>query len=105
MTAEVETSSSPSVAAVPSARRSIPVALRETPMVVLDLETFFDRDYSLRKMSVVEYVNDRRFHVHGLAMRDATGYATFRTDIDEALDELRQRHGERLERASVVMHN
>jgi DNA polymerase len=36
--------------------------------IILDFETYFDSDYSLRKLSVPEYIHDRRFKVHGLAV-------------------------------------
>lgn len=38
-----------------------------TTMLVLDFETYFNTEYSLRKMSTIEYVTDRRFEMLGLA--------------------------------------
>lgn len=37
--------------------------------VVLDAETFFSDDYSLRKMATSTYIRDPRFKVHGWAMK------------------------------------
>lgn len=37
--------------------------------IVLDFETYFDDDYSLEKMSTLEYVRDSRFKVHGVAVK------------------------------------
>lgn len=38
-------------------------------IVTLDLETYFDQDYSLSKLSTEQYVRDPRFEVHGMAIR------------------------------------
>jgi DNA polymerase len=38
--------------------------------VILDFETYFDKDYTLRKMSSPEFILDKRFKVHGLAVDD-----------------------------------
>lgn len=40
-----------------------------TEAIVLDFETYFDKDYSLSKMSTVEYVMDERFELTGLGYR------------------------------------
>ena len=48
----------------------------DLPTVVLDFETYYDRDYSLRKMSIPAYVADPRFKVHGLAV-ERDGKAEF----------------------------
>lgn len=37
-------------------------------LIVLDFETYFDKDYSLRKLSTEAYVRDPRFEVHGAAL-------------------------------------
>ena len=72
---------------------------------VLDLETYYDRTYSLKRLSIPEYVHDPRFRVHGIAIRWPNGDAEFRTDLDVALAELRGRFGDRLERTTVVGHH
>ena len=33
--------------------------------LVLDLETYYDDQYSLKRMPTLEYVRDERFLVHG----------------------------------------
>jgi hypothetical protein len=38
-------------------------------IVTLDFETYFDKDYSLSKLSTEEYIRDPRFEIHGLAIR------------------------------------
>jgi DNA polymerase len=40
-----------------------------TTALVLDFETYFDTDYSLKKMSTVEYVCDDRFEILGVGMQ------------------------------------
>jgi len=54
-------------------------------IVTLDFETYFDDDYSLKKMTTEAYVRDPRFEVHGVAYRnEALGvpYTYWYTDAD-----------------------
>jgi len=37
--------------------------------LVLDLETFYDRDYSLSKITTEQYVRDPRFETIGIAIK------------------------------------
>ena len=37
--------------------------------ITLDFETYYDRQYSLRKLTTEEYVRDERFEVIGLAIK------------------------------------
>ncbi len=37
--------------------------------LVLDFETYYDNDYSLKKLHTLEYVRDDRFLVHGVAVK------------------------------------
>lgn len=37
--------------------------------LVLDFETYYDDDYSLKKLHTLEYVRDDRFQVHGAALK------------------------------------
>lgn len=39
-----------------------------TPLLI-DFESFFDSDYSVKKISTSEYVRDPRFKIHGVAVR------------------------------------
>ena len=38
-------------------------------LVTLDFETYYDKDYSLRKMNTIEYVTDERFKAHGVSIQ------------------------------------
>lgn len=46
-------------------------------LVVIDFETYFDADYSLRKLTTEAYIRDDRFEVHGAAVRWPDGRCTF----------------------------
>ena len=72
---------------------------------VLDFETYYDRQYGLKGMSIPEYVHDHRFHVQGLAIRWHSGETQFRVDVECVLGELRQRFGDELEKTTVVGHH
>lgn len=67
--------------------------------IVLDFETFYSDDYSLRKMTPVEYIHDPRFEVIGCAVK-ADGFAIF---VDE--DTLRKYLLELPEKVAIVSHN
>ena len=38
--------------------------------IVIDLESFFDNDYTFKKLSTEEYVRDPRFELHGAAIKE-----------------------------------
>lgn len=76
-----------------------------TPIIVLDFESYYDQDLSLRKLPVPVYVNDPRFHLHGVAIRNAEGVISFETDVPAALADLQVKYGGNLERATIVVHN
>jgi DNA polymerase len=38
-------------------------------MITLDFETFYDKDFSLSKLTTEEYVRDPRFEVIGVAVK------------------------------------
>ena len=38
--------------------------------IFLDFETYYDREYSLKKMTPVEYVLDHRFEAIGCAVKE-----------------------------------
>lgn len=75
------------------------------PFLVLDFETYYDRAYSLRRLTVPEYVHDPRFRAHGIAVRHPDGRAAFHWDTTTAIRELQGEYGAAFERAIVVVHN
>lgn len=68
--------------------------------IVLDFETYYDSEYSLRKMTPVEYIMDARFEVIGCAVKEADQPPFWLTHEELAiyLDMLP-------ERVTIVSHN
>jgi DNA polymerase len=48
-----------------------------TLRIALDFETYYDTDYSLKKLHTLEYVRDERFLVHGCAVKVDDGDTIF----------------------------
>ena len=48
-------------------------------LVTLDFETYYDKDYSLRKMNTIEYVTDERFKAHGVSIQVDDGLPLYYT--------------------------
>ncbi len=71
--------------------------------IVLDFETFYSDQYSLRKMTPVEYINDPRFEVIGCAVKEGVGKSFWVThdELKGYLDGYRQRG----EKVAVISHN
>ena len=74
-------------------------------VLTLDLESYYDSDFSLRKMTIPQYVNDPRFYLHGIAIRHPNGSCVFERDVGAALAQLQQIYGANLERVTVLVHN
>lgn len=51
-------------------------------LITLDFETFYDREYSLSKISTEEYIRDPRFEVIGLGIKDRNSEPRWYTDGD-----------------------
>lgn len=45
------------------------VTSRVYDIVTLDFETFYSKDYTLKKLSTSEYIRDPRFHAHGVGIK------------------------------------
>jgi hypothetical protein len=82
--------------------------------VVLDFETYYDKEYSLRKMTPVEYILDPRFEVIGCAVIERSGgydpshpsnnYTTKSYWLDA--DQFKQyAHARNLSQCIVICHN
>lgn len=54
-------------------------------VVTLDVETYFDNQYSIKKMTMTEYINDNRFKLHSIAIKhlgqDTVYYDTDHIDL------------------------
>ena len=59
--------------------------------VYLDYESFYDKDYTLKKMAIEEYVRDPRFEAHllGVAIDDGSVQMVPARLIPQALKALR----------------
>ena len=68
--------------------------------IVLDFETYYDDNFSLRKMTPVEYIKDPRFEVIGCAVKDGNNPAIWMTD-----PELRAYLKTLPEKVIIVSHN
>jgi len=44
-------------------------------IITIDFETYYDKDYSLSKMTAEEYINDKRFEVIGIGVKVDSGEA------------------------------
>jgi len=62
--------------------------------IYIDFETYYDRAYSLTKMSTEEYIRDERFKVHGvsIAVDDTTPYWVPPAQVQSALSALHSEH-------------
>jgi len=83
-----------------------------TDVLVLDWETYFDKDYSLSKKdsSLVEYVADPRFEIIGLGWTPLPEYSDgpwfeHAGNVQATIDELTGLYGHNLQNVTVVMHN
>lgn len=68
--------------------------------IVLDFETYYDGEYSLRKMTPVEYIQDPRFEVIGCAVKEGEGEAFWLTH-EELVEYLKRLP----EKVIVLSHN
>ena len=68
--------------------------------IVLDFETYYDGDYSLRKMTPVEYILDPRFEVIGCAVKEGDGKSFWLTH-DQLKDYLKKLPS----KVTIISHN
>ena len=82
-----------------------------TAVVIVDFETYYDQEFSLKKVSVVEYVEDERYEELGCAIAEIEQPFTpfvcsfYRADQYSIFNHLRKTYGDNLQRATIVMHN
>ena len=75
--------------------------------IVLDFETYYDKEYSLKKMTPVEYLLSHRFELHGCAIVEGDEGEPYWLDGDPLLQFMialrrRQKAGEKL---TIISHN
>jgi DNA polymerase bacteriophage-type len=81
-----------------------------TQVLVLDFECFFDAEYSLKKLSTIEYIMDPRFEIIGLGSMWVGGAcllnrAFMSFDVHHRLHWCQQEFGQNLERCTVIVQN
>lgn len=80
-----------------------------TDVVTLDFETYFSKDYSLSKLSTIEYIESRHFEEIGVAILECTaGWnrpTTFWPDAKAEVEWLQARYGPDLEHCTLVIQN
>lgn len=84
-----------------------------TTLLVIDFETFFDKEYSLKNMSIPEYVNDDRFEFVGVGWAEIkpgqewhTHFVGSRTMVEDRVGPYFQAlYGRNLENVTVVIQN
>ena len=67
-----------------------------TDTLVLDCESFFDKDYNLQKMSTYEYVSDERFELLMWAFKRNSDFADFDIKLPEHIH---------WKSTTIIMHN
>lgn len=75
-------------------------------LLMVDFESFFSAEYSLTKMSTIEYIMDKRFEFTGVGWGASPNWAAcFQHDVAKAIAGLQARYGKNLERVTVVFKN
>lgn len=73
---------------------------------MLDFENYFDVEYSLTKMSTIEYITDPRFEFTGVGWGTAPNFhACFSHNVESAIRTMQVRYGKNFERATVLVAN
>ena len=57
-------------------------------IVTVDFETYYDKEYSLRKLTTEEYIRSPKFEIIGVSLKVNDQPAYWRTDIAQALSEI-----------------
>ncbi len=81
-----------------------------TDVLVLDFECFYDQDYSLTKMSTIEYITDDRFDFTGLGTEVITNEGSCpvfvgKPELSDHMNAIRKIFGKQLQNVTVVVQN
>lgn len=72
-------------------------------MITLDFETYYAKDFSLSKMTTEAYINDPRFEVIGVSVKEDEGEIEWITGDDAAIRAALLAHG--VDKKAVCCHN
>lgn len=75
--------------------------------IVLDFETFFSKDYTLKDMSIVEYITSSQFEFTGLGIKINNSASVFipGPKVPWAIKRLQKKYGKALHNITVVVKN
>lgn len=78
-----------------------------TKTLLIDVESYFDKEFSLSKMSTVEYICDSRFELTGLGYQwlDGAGGFLSPAETESFLTPLRDKYGPELAEVTLVGQN
>ena len=81
-----------------------------TEVLIIDFETYYDTDYSLSKMSTIEYICDPRFEFTGMGYFSSNVVAPEalfcnKNYLPEFIKDLQDVFGQNLERVTIVAKN
>jgi DNA polymerase len=75
-------------------------------VLMIDFENYFDTEYSLTKMSTIEYITDKRFEFTGVGHAVSPNFhACFSHNVAGAIKGLQVRYGDNLERITCSFKN
>lgn len=76
-------------------------------VITLDFESYFDQEYSLKKMSIIEYVTDPQFEFTGLGIKINDTESVFipGPKVPWAIKRLQKKFGKALHNTTVVVKN
>lgn len=78
------------------------------PIIILDFETYWDKDFSLKKMSIIEYLFDDRFEFTGLGYKFHGCNERFvggPSLVEDVIVTLQGLYGQNLEHCTLVVAN
>ena len=81
-----------------------------TDLLLIDFESYFDTEYSLTKMSTIEYITDERFAFTGVGYADTNTFSEFippkfTPGVESRIKILQGMYGENFEECVVVAKN
>ena len=62
------------------------------PFLTLDFETYYDKDYSLSKLTTEQYIRDDRFEVIGVSVKQDNNTVSWFSGTKEETKEIGRAH-------------